>query len=134
MDWKMVIGLAVNDPGFHFSDLGEFRDRLEKHNKERAAFDVLLKKLKELGLIRKHQKQRLDATHVLGHLRKLSRLECLAESIRLTLKRLADLLEDADFERLAPVDIRKLYTDELTTQNMDQQAVRRSLRSAGGHA
>lgn len=134
LDWKMVIGLAVNDPGFHFSDLGEFRDRLEKHNKERAAFDVLLKKLKELGLIRKHQKQRLDATHVLGHLRKLSRLECLAESIRLTLKRLADLLEDADFERLAPVDIRKLYTDELTTQNMDQQAVRRSLRSAGGHA
>ncbi|MCK5118275.1 MAG: transposase, partial [Candidatus Latescibacteria bacterium] len=132
--WKIAIGLALDDPGFHFSDLSEFRDRLEKHNKERAAFDALLEKLEELGLIRKHQKQRLDATHVFGHLRRLSRLECMAESMRLTLKRLADLLEDADFERLAPVDIRELYTDELPTQNMDQQAVRRSLRSAGGHA
>jgi len=134
LDWKMVIGLAAGDPGFHFSDLGEFRDRLEKHNKERAAFDALLEKLEELGLIRKDQKQRLDATHVLGHLRRLTRLECMAESMRLTLKRLADLLEDADFERLAPVEIRELYTDELSTQNMDEQTVRRSLRSAGGHA
>ncbi|MCD6336314.1 MAG: transposase, partial [Candidatus Latescibacteria bacterium] len=132
--WKIAIGLVLDDPGFHFSDLGEFRDRLEKNNKERAAFDALLKKLEELGLIQKHQKQRLDATHVLGHLRRLSRLECLAESMRLALKRLADLLEEADFERLAPVEIRELYTDELPTHNMDEQAVRRSLRSAGGHA
>ena len=134
LDWKMVIGLAAGDPGFHFSDLGEFRNRLEKHNKERAAFDALLKKLEELGLIRKHQKQRLDATHIFGHLRKLSRLKCIAESIRLTLKRLADLLGDTDFERLVPIEIRELYTDELTTQHMDDQTVRRSLRSAGGHA
>ncbi len=130
----MVIGLAAGDPGFHFSDLGEFRDRLEKHNKERAAFDALLEKLEELGLIRKRQKQRLDATRVFGHLRRLSRLECMAESMRLALKRLADLLEDAEFERLVPVEIRELYTDELGTQHMDEQAVRRSLRSAGGHA
>ena len=45
----------------------------------------------------------------------------MTESMRLTLKRLADLLGDADFERLAPVEIRKLYTDELSTQNMDEQ-------------
>ena len=64
----------------------------------------------------------------------MSRLECMAESMRLALKRLADLLEDADFERLVPAEIRELYTDELTTQNMDEQTVRRSLRSAGGHA
>ncbi|MFH1007150.1 MAG: transposase [Candidatus Latescibacterota bacterium] len=62
--WKAVIGLAVDDSGFHFSALGEFRDRLEAHNKERAAFGALLEKLKEVGLIREHQKQRLDSTHV----------------------------------------------------------------------
>jgi hypothetical protein len=103
-------------------------------NRERAAFDALLEKLEELGLIRKDQKQRLDATHIFGHLRKLSRLECMAESMRLVLKRLADLLEDADFERLVPVEIRELYTDELPTQHMDEQTVRRSLQSSGGHA
>jgi len=93
-----------------------------------------LEKLEELGLIRNRQKQRLDATHIFGHLRKLSLLECMAESMRLALKRLADLLEDADFERLVPVEIRELYTDELTTQHMDEKTVRRSLRSSGGHA
>ena len=58
----------------------------------------------------------------------------MAESMRLALKRLADLLEDADFERLVPLEIRELYTDELTTQHMDEQTVRRSLRTSGGHA
>jgi len=72
--WKIAIGLALDDPGFHFSDLSEFRDRLEKNNKQRAAFDALLEKLEELGLIRKRQKQRLDATHIFGHLRKLTLL------------------------------------------------------------
>ena len=45
----------------------------------------------------------------------------MAESMRLALGHLNKLLGDADFERLVPLEIRELYTDELGTQNMDDQ-------------
>ena len=134
LDWKIAIGLELDDPGFHFSILEVFRDRLEQNNKQRAAFTVLLEKLKELGLIQKSQKQRLDSTHVLGHLRRLSWLECMAESIRLVLGSLRRLLGENDFNQLVPTQIRDLYTEELDTHKMDRQQVRRSLKSSGKHA
>ena len=131
LDWKLVLGLELDDPGFHFSLLQVFRDRLEAHDKQRAAFDVLLEKLKELGLIRKRQNQRLDSTHVLGHLRRLSRLECLAESLRLVLERLCCLLGEASFGELVPAALRERYLEALDTHKLDRQEIRRSLQAAG---
>ena len=131
LDWKLVLGLELDDPGFHFSLLEVFRDRLEAHDKQRAAFGALLEKLKELGLIRKRQNQRLDSTHVLGHLRRLSRLECIAESLRLVLERLCRLLGEAAFRELVAAALRERYMDELATHKMDKQEVRRSLQAAG---
>lgn len=134
LDWKIAIGLELDDPGFHFSILEVFRDRLEQNNKQRAAFTTLLEKLKELGLIQKSQKQRLDSTHVLGHLRRLSRLQCMAESIRLVLGSLRRLLGEDDFNQLVPAQIRDLYGEELDTHQMDRQQIRRTLKSSGKHA
>ena len=75
LDWKYCLGLALDDEGFDFSVLSEFRSRLVAAGLERALFDLLLGRLRELGLVRPGGTQRTDSTHVLGAIRDLNRLE-----------------------------------------------------------
>src|SRR5438128_2743109 len=35
IDWKYALGLELTDPGFHYSVLTEFRQRLVEHGQER---------------------------------------------------------------------------------------------------
>jgi hypothetical protein len=69
--------------------LSEFRSRLAAAGLERALFDLLLARLKELGLVRPGGTQRTDSTHVLGAIRDLNRLELAGETVRAALETLA---------------------------------------------
>ncbi len=91
ISWKYVLGLELTDPGFNFSVLSEFRDRLLTDDAEALLFDTLLTLFREAGLLKPRSKQRSDSTHVLAAVRSLSRLENLGESMRAVLNRLADL-------------------------------------------
>ena len=89
IDWKYALGLALEDPGFDFSVLSEFRARLGAGSMETEALDALLVRLAGLGLVRSGGRQRTDSTHVLGRLRSLNRLELVGESVRAALEVLA---------------------------------------------
>ncbi len=94
LDWKYCLGLALGDEGFDFSVLSEFRSRLAAAGLERAIFDLLLERLKELGLVRPGGTQRTDSTHVLGRIRDLNRLELAGETVRAALETLAAAAPD----------------------------------------
>jgi len=89
IDWKYALGLGLDDPGFDFTVLSEFRTRLVAGSMETEALDGLLIALAGLGLVRSGGRQRSDSTHVLGRLRSLNRLELAGESIRAALEALA---------------------------------------------
>lgn len=89
IDWKYTLALALDDPGFDFSVLSEFRTRLVRGGAEGVLLDVLLARCKERGLLKVRGRQRTDATHVLGALRVLNRLELVAETLRATLNAVA---------------------------------------------
>ena len=89
IDWKYALGLALDDPGFDFTVLSEFRARLVAGSMETEALDALLIALAGLGLVKSGGRQRTDSTHVLGRLRSLNRLELAGESIRAALEALA---------------------------------------------
>jgi transposase len=89
LDWKYCLGLALDDEGFDFSVLGEFRSRLVAAALERVIFDLLLGRLKELGLVKPGGTQRTDSTHVLGRIAGLNRLELAGETVRAALEALA---------------------------------------------
>jgi transposase len=89
LDWKYCLGLALDDEGFDFSVLSEFRSRLVAAGLERVIFDLLLGRLKDLGLVKPGGVQRTDSTHVLGRIRALNRLELAGESVRAALEALA---------------------------------------------
>lgn len=83
IDWKIALGLEIDDEGLHYSSLSRFRDRLLESDKASHAFDVILQHLVTIGLVKKGAKQRIDSTHVIAKVRDLSRLELLQETLRL---------------------------------------------------
>jgi transposase len=89
--WKYALGLEVDHPGFHYSSLCHFRGRLLEGEAERIGFDAILTALREAGLVCKGKRQRLDSTHVLGNVAKMSRLECVRETIRLFIEQVRRL-------------------------------------------
>ena len=89
LDWKYCLGLELEDGGFDFSVLSEFRSRLVAGGQERVIFDLLLGRLKELGLVEAGGRQRTDSTHVLGRIADLNRLELAGETVRAALETLA---------------------------------------------
>ena len=89
LDWKYCLGLSLEDEGFDFSVLSEFRSRLVDGALERVIFDRLLERLKDLGLVRPGGRQRTDSTHVLARIRGLHRLELAGETVRAALEALA---------------------------------------------
>ena len=94
LDWKYLLGLELTDPGFDFSVLSEFRDRLVAGGAEHHLLDALLDRCKAAGLVKARGKQRTDSTHVLAAVRALNRLECVGETLRAALNALAVVVPD----------------------------------------
>lgn len=89
IDWKYLLGLDLADPGFDFTVLTGFRDRLLAHSLEEEILDLLLERLTELGLVAGRGRQRTDSTHVLAAVRDLNRLEFVGETLRAALEAVA---------------------------------------------
>jgi len=90
IDWKYALGLELTDPGFDYSVLSEFRQRLSTNSEKQQLLDQLLKALVSRGWIKMRGKQRTDSTHVLAAIRTLNRLELVGETMRRALNELAE--------------------------------------------
>jgi transposase len=89
IDVKYALGLALEDQGFDFSVLSEFRARLVAGEAEQRLFEALLTHAKTRGWLKARGRQPTDSTHVLAAIGGLSRLECVAETLRHALNVLA---------------------------------------------
>src|SRR5262252_7258738 len=89
IDWKYLLSLELTDPGFDFSVLSAFRDRLLAGSAEALRLDKLLERCRTMGLSKARGQQRTDSTHVLAAIRVMNRLELVAETLRAALNELA---------------------------------------------
>ncbi|WP_326793298.1 transposase [Streptomyces sp. NBC_00841] len=89
IDFKYALAMGLDDPGFHHSVLGDFRDRLAQGDRADRLMDLALARLKDAGLVRERTTQRTDSTHVLAAVRDLTRLELITEAVRAALEALA---------------------------------------------
>lgn len=85
IDWKYLLGLELEDAGFDYSILSEFRQRLVTGGLEQELLDTMLAVLAEHKLLKKRGQQRTDSTHIVATVRKLNRLETIGETLRATL-------------------------------------------------
>lgn len=89
LDWKYCLGLELHDPGFDFTVLSEFRDRVAEGDRADRLLALIVDRLAEAGLVRRRGRIRTDSTHVLAAVRRLNRGELVAETLRCALEELA---------------------------------------------
>jgi transposase len=94
LDWKYLLGLALDDPGFDHSVLAEFRGKVADGELEQVPLDALLKRLSSEGLLKAGGKQRTDSTHVAAAVAALNRLELAGESVRAAVEALSSAHPD----------------------------------------
>lgn len=128
--WKLALHLEADAEGFHPTSLVRFRERLVKHGLERIGFEGVLSALIEKGWLKRHAKQRLDSTHVLGLVARMGQLERMRETIRLALEELKET--ESKPQRWAGWCER--YVETRTDYRSPEEALRRKLLQAGADA
>ena len=89
LDWLYALALPLDEPGFDYSILSDFRQRLLSAQAEDLMLEPILRLCRERGWLKAQGKQRTDATAVLARVRARSRLESVGESMRAALNALA---------------------------------------------
>jgi transposase len=89
LDWKYLLGLSLEDPGFDHSVLPEFRAKVASAGLEQVPLDALLERLSADGLVKAGGKQRTDSTHVVAAVAELNQLDLAGESVRAAVEALA---------------------------------------------
>jgi hypothetical protein len=110
--WNFALNRQLGDAVFHPTSLVNFRHRLEEHQQSALAFRTILRALQEAGLVSRQSQQRLDSTQMFGRVAKMSRLDCVRESLRLALQEL-----EADF----PTEQRPVFWADLWERYVESQ-------------
>jgi hypothetical protein len=91
--WNFALNRQIGDPVFHPTTRVNFRNRLQEHDLSALGFSTILQALEQAGLVSRHSRQRLDSTQMFGRVARMSRLDCVRESLRLALEELEPGLE-----------------------------------------
>lgn len=130
IDWKYALHLPLTWIGFHFSDLCNFRRRLLEHSAERLIFEKVLEWVRSLGFLEKHGKQRSDSTHLLGCVERLSRLELVWETMRVTL-RASEATVPEWYTEVIPVAFHEAYVKRQSDWRLSKEEVKAEMRKVG---
>jgi transposase len=90
--WNFALNRQLGDELFHSTTLVNFRHRLQEQGQSAVGFAVILKALEKAGLISRQTRQRLDSTQMFGRVARMSRLDCVRETLRLALMELEPAL------------------------------------------
>src|SRR5215468_2980531 len=125
IDWKYLLGLELMDPGFDFTVLSEFRDRLLAGDAAERLLEPLLERCRAMGLLKARGQQRTDSTHVLAAIRVLHRLELVAETLRAALNALATVAP-AWLQGVAPLAWYERYGKRIEDSRLPKEQPQRA--------
>lgn len=115
MDWKYALHLPLAYEGFDYSVLSEFRDRLLEHHAEGLVFEQLVQEFRALGLVKPRGRQHSDSIAMLMHVRHLSRLELVVETLRLAVTAVLQV-NRTWAEQIVPPSWEDLYGERFVMQ------------------
>lgn len=124
IDWKYALGLELDDNGFDFSVLSEFRTRLIAGHAESVLFDSFLTSCKQHGWLKAGGRQRTDATHVLAAIRAVNRIVCLGETLRAALNSLALVVPDW-LQAFVPAEWYERYSHRIEDYGLPKEKTKR---------
>jgi transposase len=124
LGWKLALNLDLNFKGIHHTTLSYFRERLLAKGKADLAMRTIIEGLQAAGLVKQRAKQRLDSTHIVGAVARLSALECVRETLALALEELKPRLKA---ERLP--DFWALLWERYVESKLDYKSNEETLRA-----
>lgn len=84
--WRMALNIPPDWQGLDPSTLVYFRKRLAQHQQAKLALEAALNAMRKTGYLKKHGAVRIDSTHMLADIAAMSRLECVRETLRMSLE------------------------------------------------
>jgi transposase len=130
LGWKLALNLELGQRSFHATTLTNFRQRLLDNKQAKLAFDAVLSGLLEDGLVPKRGKQRLDSTHVIGLVARLSALERIRETLRLALEELEEALVGLERPDFWPLSWER-YVESKVDYKSTEVVLKEKQRQAG---
>jgi hypothetical protein len=128
--WNFALNRQLGDPVFHPTTLVNFRQRLLAGDLSSLGFGAVLEALIEAGLVARKNHQRLDSTQMLGCISRMSRLDCLRESLRLALEELSEPLSPDQKPPWWP-SLWERYVESQTDYRASQETLARKMIEAG---
>lgn len=126
--WKYALNQELNAEVFDASVLVRFRNRLTENKEGRMIFEIICNALERAGMISKRSRQRLDSTHVLGFVKRMSDLELIRESLRLALNELKPkLTKQPEFWEL----LEERYVENRFDYRASEEKLKSKLEQAG---
>jgi transposase len=110
LDWKIALHLPIGqNVSFDSSTLCYFRKRLKENDKMSLIFDKVVKLAQEKGFIKKRTKQRIDATHIISHVNRISTTDLLFRAVKCVVEEIEE--KDSDYyEKEIPEHIQERYS------------------------
>ena len=128
IDWKYFLGLELEDPGFDYSVLSEFRSRLLAGEAAGRLLDKLLEAFKQHKIIKERGRQRTDSTHIQAAVRRLNRLEKVGETLRAALNDLATVAPEWLKARI-PLEWYERYAVRLEAYRLPKEEAKQQERA-----
>jgi transposase len=115
LDWKIALHRPIyENTSFDPSTLCYFRRRLKENGKMRLLFERTIEVAQALGLIRKHMSQRVDATHVISHVNRISTTDLLARAVRCLVEEVGPKAPEV-YEAHLPEYLKERYTNRFSS-------------------
>jgi transposase len=128
--WNFALNRQLGDELFHATTLVNFRQRLLEHAQSALGFQAILDALTEAGLVSRQSRQRLDSTQMFGLVSRMSRLDCVRESLRLALREL-DGSVGAEARPVFWLELWERYVESQLDYRASSEALGRKLTEAG---
>lgn len=128
--WNFALNRQLGDPAFHPTTLVNFRQRLLDHELSAISFEAILDGLVEAGLVARQTRQRLDSTQMFGRVSRMSRLECVRETLRLALQELDSSAATLARPEWWPV-FRERYVESKLDYRAETTVLRQKMTAAG---
>lgn len=131
--WNFALNRQLGDALFHPTTLVNFRQRVIEHDLSATAFQAILDGLVEAGLVGRQTRQRLDSTHIFGRVSRMSRLECVRETLRLALQELETTALGLPKPEYWPV-LRERYVENKLEYRAESSVLAQKMTLAGTDA
>jgi transposase len=131
--WNFALNRQLGDEVFHATSLVNFRQRLLKHEQSALGFATILEALIEAGLVSRQSRQRLDSTQMFARVARMSRLDCVRESLRLALREL-EAVVGVEARPEFWVRLWERYVESQADYRASAEALGRKLGEAGADA